>query len=307
LKLSILKPGDKVAITAPSGRVFEAELKENLDFLRSLGLHPVFGENLFQEYFEGYFYAGTPNQRAQDLQNTLDDDQIKAIWFARGGYGAVHLLDKINWTKFQRSPKWLIGYSDITAIHNHVNNWDIPSLHAITVKRLNTTYTQESYQSFEDALMKGKLMYEIPSHSFNKIGLAKGKLMGGNLSLLYSLVGSTSAIQGDDIILFLEDWNENWYHLDRMMMSLKRSGLLNRIKGLIVGSFTRMDVEEENPEFLANYDEVSYQIIHKFIESYSIPVCFQFPAGHTGDNRALIMGTQVELEVSNTTTRLEFI
>lgn len=296
-----------MAIIAPSGRVFESELKENLDFLRSLELHPVLGQNLFQEYFEGYFYAGTPQQRAEDLQNALDDDQVKAIWFARGGYGAVHLLDQINWTKFQKYPKWLIGYSDITAIHNHVNNWDIPSLHAITVKRLNTIYTPESFQSFEKALLKGDLSYEIPAHSLNKIGVAKGKLVGGNLSLLYSLVGSNSALQGDDLILFIEDWNENWYHLDRMMMSLKRSGLLARIKGLILGSFTRMDVEEENPEFLADYDEVSYQIIHKFIENYSIPVCFQFPAGHIGDNRALIMGTQVELEVSNTTTRLEFI
>jgi muramoyltetrapeptide carboxypeptidase len=307
LKLPNLKPGDKVAIIATSGRVFESELEENLQFLRSLELIPVFGKNLFQEYFEGYFYAGTPNQRLQDLQDALDNPDIKAIWCARGGYGAVHLLDELDWSAFQKTPKWIIGYSDITALHNHINNWNIPSLHAITVKRLNVSYTNESFSSLKSALIDGELSYDISAHAFNRIGNSQGKLVGGNLSLIYSLMGTPSELKGEDLILFIEDWNENWYHLDRMLMNLKRNGLLDRIKGLIVGSFTRMDTEEENENFLHDYDETSYQIIHKFMKDYSFPICFQFPAGHTGDNRALVLGNQVKLEVSENTTRLEFI
>lgn len=305
-KPKFLKPQDKVAIIAPSGRVFEKELQENLDFLNSIQLKAVLGENLFQDHYEGYHYAGTVEKRLNDFQSALDNDEIKAIWMARGGYGAVHLLDKINWDKFKQNPKWIIGYSDITAIHNHINNWDIPSLHAITVKRLNCEYTQESFKSFQKALFGEKLQYEISSHPLNKIGNVKGKLVGGNLSIIYSLSGSISAIDGKDKILFIEDWNENWYHLDRMMMNLKRSGLLGQIKGIIIGSFNRMDAKEENPNFHQSFDETSNQIIHKFIDELNIPVCFEFPAGHIGDNRALIFGNEVELDISNDKVTLDF-
>lgn len=307
MKFPVLQPKDKVAIIATSGRVLESELEENIGFLRSMELIPQFGENLFQDHFEGYHYAGTIDQRLSDLQAALDDDQIKAIWFARGGYGAVHLMDQIDWTSFQKNPKWLIGYSDLTVIHNHVNNWNIPTLHAITVKRLNVSYTIESFTSLKSILLEGILRHEIPSHPFNRWGNVKGKLVGGNLSLIYSLMGTPSEIQGENLILFLEDWNENWYHLDRMLMNLKRSGLLNRIKGLVIGSFTRMDTEDENPNFLSDYDETSYQLIHKFMEDLKIPMCFQFPAGHTGDNRALILGAEIELNITEKYTTLEYI
>lgn len=307
LKPAFLKPNDKIAIVAPSGRVFKQELKENIDFLTSLELVPVLGENLFADFYNGYHYAGTIQQRLQDFQFALDNEEIKAIWCARGGYGAVQLIDQLNWDKFLINPKWIIGYSDITAFHNHLNNWEIPTLHAITVKKLNLTYTDESFETFQKAIFGEKLYYEIPANTFNKTGNAHGKLVGGNLSIIYSLNGSLSALNGDNLILFMEDWNENWYHLDRMLMNLKRSGLLGKIKGLIVGSFTRMDIQEENPEFLAEYDSMSYQIIHQYMENYNIPVCFGFPAGHTGDNRALLMGTEVEFTVSENYVNLNFI
>lgn len=307
LKPAFLKPNDKIAIVAPSGRVFKQELKENIDFLTSLELVPVLSENLFADFYNGYHYAGTIQQRLQDFQFALDNEEIKAIWCARGGYGAVQLIDQLNWDKFLSHPKWIIGYSDITAFHNHLNNWDIPTLHAITVKKLNLTYTDESFETFQKAIFGEKLYYEIPGNTFNKTGNAQGKLVGGNLSIIYSLNGSLSALNGDNLILFMEDWNENWYHLDRMLMNLKRSGLLGKIKGLIVGSFTRMDIQEENPEFLAEYDSMSYQIIHQYMENYNIPVCFGFPAGHTGDNRALLMGTEVEFTVSENYVNLNFI
>lgn len=305
-KPDFLKPKDKVAIIAPSGRVFEKELQENLDFLHSLDLEIVQGKHLYKTHYDAYHYAGTIQERLKDFQWALDDEEIKAIWMARGGYGAVHLLDLINWEKFKQKPKWIIGYSDITAIHNHINNWDIASLHAITVKRLNCEYTIESFSSFRKALFGENLGYTIDPHPLNRLGNVKGKLVGGNLSLIYSLIGSQSSIQAENSILFVEDWNENWYHLNRMLMNLKRSGLLRQIKGLIVGSFTQMDVKSENPNFYDNFDEVSNQLIRKFIDEFDFPVCFNFPAGHIGDNRALILGQNVELNITNTQVTLDF-
>ncbi len=307
MKPDFLQAGDKVAIVAPSGRVFKEELQENLEFLKSLGLTPVFGNHLFEDYYNGYQYAGKKEQRLQDFQFALDNEEIKAIWCARGGYGAVQLLDKLNWDKFLQKPKWIIGYSDITAFHNHINNWGVPTLHAVTVKKLNLPYQNETFTTLKTALFGEKLTYQINAHPFNKSGTARGKLVGGNLSIIYSLTGSLSAIKGENLILFIEDWNENWYHLDRMMMNLKRSGLLDSIKGLVVGSFTRMDIENENPEFLSDYDSTSYEIIRQFMENYTIPVCYQFPAGHIGDNRALMMGTEVELNIYKANVNLEFI
>jgi muramoyltetrapeptide carboxypeptidase len=307
LKPEFLQKGDKIAILAPSGRVFKEELEESIDFLISLGLVPVLGRHLFEDFNRGYHFAGSIQQRKEDFQNAVDEEEFKAIWCARGGYGAVHLPDLLDWEKFLQKPKWIIGYSDITVFHNHLNNWDIATLHAVTLKKLNLKYNEESFNSLKQALFGEELRYEIPAHRFNKIGKSRGKLVGGNLSIIYSLNGSISSIQGENLILFIEDWNENWYHLDRMLMSLKRSGLLSKIKGLILGSFTRMDKESENPEFHSEYDSMSYQIIQELTQNYEIPTCYRFPAGHIGDNRALIMGSEVELIISEDKVNLKFI
>ncbi|MBA5628527.1 S66 peptidase family protein [Moheibacter lacus] len=306
MKPDFLLAGDHVAIIAPSGRVFKEELQENLAFLKSMELEPVLGNHLFEDYDNGYHYAGKIEDRLYDFQWAIDDEDIKAIWCARGGYGAVQLIDRLDWDRFIQNPKWLIGYSDITVFHNHLNNWEIPTIHGLTIKKLNTEYHPETFSTLQKALFGEKLKYEIPSHALNQIGNARGKLVGGNLSIIYSLMGSLSTIQGENLILFIEDWNENWYHLDRMMMNLKRSGLLKKIKGLIVGSFTKMDLENENPDFHTDYDPMSFQIIHQFMENYTIPICFGFPAGHIGDNRALILGTEVEFNISNEIVKLEF-
>lgn len=306
MKPKFLQTNAQIAIVAPSGRVFKEELDANLEFLKSLGYQAVFGKNLFESYFEGYYYAGTIEQRLADFQWALDNPDIQAIWCARGGYGAVHLLDQLDWTHFQQHPKWLIGYSDITALHNHINNLRIATIHGITIKRLNCDYTSESFDSLKKVLAGEKLNYQIPHHPYNRQGQASGRLVGGNLSLIYSLSGSRFAIQGEDIILFIEDWNENWYHLDRMMMNLKNSGLLHRIKGMLVGSFTQMDVKEENPKFYDEYDDWSYRIILKFMEDYKIPLGFGFPAGHIGDNRALTLGSSIKMEVNEQNLQIEF-
>lgn len=306
MKPEFLKPNDKIAIVAPSGRIFPEELEDGLNLLKSWELIPVLGKNVFQEFYNGYYFAGTNEQRISDFQKALDDDEIKAIWCARGGYGAVKLLDNLNWDKFNKNPKWIIGYSDITAIHNHVNNFGIESIHGITTKKLNTEYNQETFSTLKKAIFGEELKYEIQTNSFNKIGKAKGKLVGGNLSIIYSLGGSKSFIEGNDLILFIEDWNENWYHVDRMMMNLKRSGLLNKIKGLIVGSFTKMDVEAENPAFNSNFDNETYKVIQNIMNEFQVPTAYGFPAGHIGDNRALIFGREVSLEVNENSVNLNF-
>lgn len=306
LQPQILKPNDKVAVIAPSGRVFKEELEAGFKLIEAWQLKACSGKHLYKDYYFGYHYAGTIEERAEDLQSAIDNEEIKAIWMARGGYGAAQLLDRIDWSNFINHPKWLIGYSDITAIHNHLNKSGVQTIHGITVKRLDVPYTDETFESLRRVLFGEKLNYEIQTHPFNQNGTAEGQLVGGNLSLIYSLTGSVSEINGDNLILFIEDWNENWYHLDRMLLNLERSGLLGRIKGLIVGSFTRMDTEEENQGFRNDFDNVSYEIIHNFMKKYKIPVCYGFPAGHTGDNRALIMGAPVRLEVNQSNVKLEF-
>lgn len=306
VKPAPLIENDKIAIVSPSGRVFDFELAKNLELLKNFKYIPVLGKNIFEEFYEGYNYAGNYMQRSSDLQWALDNDEIKAIWFARGGYGAVQIVDEINWSKFKENPKWLIGYSDITTFHNHINNWDIASLHAVTMKRLNCNYTVESFETIEKVLRNEKLFYQIPSHPLNKLGHCSGKLVGGNLSIIYSLIGSESALKGENLILFLEDWNENWYHLNRMLMNLKRSGLMKRVNGVLLGSFTQMDISIENPEFHSEFDSVSYQIIRNFMEEFEIPLGFGFPAGHIGDNRALILGHEVEMVISSESLILDF-
>lgn len=306
MKPEFLKQNDKIAIVAPSGRISPEEIQEGLNLIKSWGLIPVLGKNLFEDYYNGYHFAGTDEQRISDFQEALDNDEIKAIWCARGGYGAVKLLDNLKWNKFLTNPKWIIGYSDITAIHNHVNNFEIQTIHGITTKKLNTEYNEETFLTLEKALLGQELNYEIPAHPFNQKGKVKGKLVGGNLSIIYSLAGSNSFINGENSILFIEDWNENWYHIDRMMMNLKRSGLLSQIKGVIAGSFTKMDIETENPEFHSNFDQTTYEVIQKIMNEFEIPIAYQFPAGHIGDNRALIFGSEVSLEVNENLVNLNF-
>lgn len=302
-----LSQGSKIAITAPAGRIFSDDLIFAINWAKERGWECVYSDEMFQQYDFGYFYAGTDEHRATQMQQYLDNENIDAIWFARGGYGSAKIIDLLDFTKFKQNPKWLIGYSDITVFHNHLNNLEIPTLHAVTAKQLNTQYTPESYSSLESVLKGEKLAYNLPSVQGNITGKATGKLVGGNLSIIYSLLGSESFIKGDDLILFIEDWQENWYHLDRMLTALKRAGLLSKIKGLIAGSFTKMDIKEENLEYDNQYDSLSNQIIHSFVKELSIPVAFNFPAGHTGDNRALIMGKQVELEVSKEQVKLHWL
>ncbi|MDO5655039.1 MAG: LD-carboxypeptidase [Flavobacteriaceae bacterium] len=301
-----LVPGSRIAIVAPAGRIYKHELEFALNWISVNSWEAVFSDELFREHNFGYFYAGKDEHRLKFVQQELNNPTIDAIWFARGGYGSVRLIDQLDFSQFIQKPKWIIGYSDITVFHNHLNNLGIPSLHAVTAKQLQLPYTPASYTELKRVLCGEKLNYTFPAGANDIEGQVEGTLVGGNLSMIYSQLGSSSSIQGENLILFIEDWQENWYHLDRMLMALKRSGLLSRIKGLIVGSFTKMDLREENPHYHSDFDEVSNQIILSFFENEGIPVMFGFPAGHIGDNRAMVFGSDVILNVDDEFVNLQW-
>lgn len=305
-----LKEGDKIAIVAPAKRMLNGELQEAIELIKSWKLIPVLGKNIYAEYDFGYRYAGTDEMRTEDFQWALDDYEIKAIWCARGGYGSVKIIDELNLMEFTKNPKWIIGYSDITVFHNHFNRLGFQTLHAVTAKKLaETIYHPDSYQSVYDVLFGKNIQYNIAHHIYNNVGEAEGELIGGNLSIVYSLLGSDSAIiNPSNKILFLEDWFENWYAVDRMLMNLKRNRILTQVKGVILGSFTHMDTEEENTEnFNNSYDPKTYDVIHQFTKELSVPVAFNFPAGHTGHNVAMKMGAKVQLKISSNSVNLHFI
>jgi len=306
---SYLVKGDKIAIVAPAKRMLEGELNEAIDLIKQWGFVPELGKNLYKVYDLGYLYAGTDEERTADFQWALNSPEIKAIWCARGGYGCVKIIDKLDFSLFKQNPKWIIGYSDITVFHNHLNSLGYQTIHGVTAKKLaNVEYHKDSYTSLYQTLIGEQLTYQIENHPYNLEGEVKGELIGGNLSMIYSLLGSASTLKPQNKILFLEEWFENWYAVDRMLMNLKRNGIFDQINGLILGSFTHMDTEDENGEnYNHPYDPKTYEVINEIVKDYNIPIAYQFPAGHTGHNLSLKMGSQVHLKVNSNSVTLSFI
>jgi muramoyltetrapeptide carboxypeptidase len=233
-----------------------------------------------------------------DFQTMMDNPNIKAIWCVRGGYGTVRMIDLLDFTKFKQSPKWVIGFSDVTVLHSHLNNLGFASIHGIMP--VSVKATEEAKESLRKALFGETLEYTVPCEPMNRYGSAKGELVGGNLSILYSLLGSTSAIDCTDKILFMEDLDEYLYHIDRMMMNLKRNGCLESLKGIIVGGMTKMH-DNEIP-----WGKNVLEIIDDVTKPYHIPVIYNFPAGHSADNHALILGKQITLEVNDLESKVIF-
>lgn len=291
-----LKKGDTVGILATARKIDLATLQPGIKLLESWGLKVVIGKSIGKEENQ---LAGPDWQRATDFQEMLDNPNIKAIWAAKGGYGTVRIVDRINFENFKKKPKWIIGFSDVTVMHSHINNMDIGTLHAIMAISAKTA-TPEAIESFRKALFGEKLEYHIPHHAFNKNGKATGELVGGNLSVLYSIQGSESAVDMKGKILFLEDLDEYLYHIDRMMMNLKRNGSLKGLKGIIIGGMTSMN----DNDIPWGYD--SFEIIQDIVKDLNIPVAYNFPAGHIKDNRALILGKTVTFEVNDKETVLKF-
>ncbi|MGQ0828015.1 MAG: S66 peptidase family protein [Bacteroidota bacterium] len=293
-KPAYLKKGDKIGIVATARKVSKQEMQPAIDIFKSWGLQVVLGKNLFKSDNQ---FSGTDEQRAADLQAMLDDTSIKAIISARGGYGTIRIIDKIDFNKFKKNPKWIIGYSDITVLHSHIHNMGIETIHA--TMPINFTKNKEATETLRKALFGEKLVYDIKSHPLNRKGEAKAELVGGNLSLLYALTGSISDSDTKGKFLFIEDLDEYLYHIDRMMQNLKRSGKLKHLKGLIVGGMTDM---KDNA---VPFGKTPEEIISDAVKEYKYPVCFNFPAGHVDRNLALIFGRQVKLNVRKD-TRLTF-
>jgi muramoyltetrapeptide carboxypeptidase len=283
-----LQKGDTVAIVSTARKNNVDNLKPTIDLLHCWGLEVVMGKTIGLEENQ---LAGTDQERAADLQVQLDNPNIKAIWCVRGGYGTVRIIDLLDFTKFKKSPKWIVGFSDVTVLHNHLNTMGYKSIHGImpiTVPRA----TKEAVESMRVSLFGEQLSYEIPSDAMNRYGTATGELVGGNLSILYSLFGSESAIDCRDKILFVEDLDEYLYHVDRMMMNLRRNGCLESIKGILVGAMSTMK-DNDIP-----WGKNALEIIDDVTKKYNIPIIFNFPAGHIRDNRALILGNTVTIDVN---------
>jgi muramoyltetrapeptide carboxypeptidase len=292
-----LKKGDTVALVCTARKFTPQEAQPAIELLESWGLKVKLGKTIGMDNFQ---LGGTDQERADDFQKMLDDDSVHAIWCARGGYGTVRIIDKIDFSSFLKNPKWILGFSDVTVLHSHIHNLGVATIHSIMP--FSVPKAEElAKETLRKALFGASLMYEIPNSDYNKKGNTKGVLVGGNLSILYSLLGSKSAINTENKILYIEDLDEYLYHIDRMMMNLKRNGYFDKISGIIVGGMT--DMHDNQIPFGMN----AQQIILDVTKEYNIPICFDFPAGHLPDNRALILGKEVLLEVNTQNTKLEFL
>ena len=291
-----LKAGDTVALVCTARKFFPEDAKPAIDLLESWGLNVKLGSTIGLDNFQ---LGGTDSERAADFQAQLEDENVKAIWCARGGYGTVRIIDSLDFSKFKKHPKWIMGFSDVTVLHSQLNVECVASLHSIMPFTVPTA-PEEVKDTLRKALFGETISYTIPSKSYDVNGTASGELVGGNISILYSLLGSKSAIDTKDKILFIEDLDEYLYHIDRMMYNLKRNGYFENVKGIIVGSMTDMH-DNEIP-----FGQNEVQIITEIAKENRIPIAFQFPAGHQKDNRTLILGQQVAFEVNEKEIKLKF-
>lgn len=293
---AFLQKNDTVAIVSTARKISLEEIQPAIDVLQSWGLKVIVGETIG---FEDNQFAGNDLQRTSDFQKMLNNPEIKAIWCARGGYGTVRIINQLDFSFFKSNPKWIVGYSDITVLHSHINNFGIETIHA-TMPLDVATNSKEALDSLKKCLFSNTISYEIDSAEINRTGTAMGELIGGNLSILYSLLGSESSINTTNKILFIEDLDEYLYHIDRMLMNLKRNNYFNNLMGLIVGGMNNM--HDNTIPFGKN----AYEIILECAAEYNFPIVFDFPAGHLNDNRALILGRKVNLEVNKNKTKLTF-
>jgi muramoyltetrapeptide carboxypeptidase len=295
-----LQKGSTIGITCPAGAVNSEEMQPMFAQLEAWGFNLKIGKTIGTSFNK---FSATDADRLADLQSLLDDDAIEAVFFGRGGYGVVRILDQIDFTQFKQKPKWLLGYSDITAFHSHLNNqMKISSIHA----HMGGGYKPNDFdalstQSIFDVITGKPIHYVIPAHAMNRVGVAKGELVGGNLALLSDLVGTDSDIHTQGKILFIEDIGEYKYNIDRMLWQLLRAGKLSHLAGLIVGGFTDT---QDNP---VPFGMTEYEIVWEKIKDFSYPVCFDFPVGHQARNMALKVGMQYQLAIENNQVVLEEI
>lgn len=285
---SALKKGDRIGIVAPAGFIAEEKIKYAVEIIEGWGFPVVPGDNVFARYNQ---FAGDDERRGQDLQIMLDDPDVKAVICARGGYGSIRTLKYLDFNKFLKNPKWIVGYSDITVFHSYLNHvLGVESLHAAMPVNFSDA-REAALDSLHESLTGNFPSYKLSPNLLNREGDSRGVLVGGNLSILYSLRGTYLDIDTKDKILFIEDIGEELYHLDRIMMNMKVGGVLENLKGLIVGGFTNMKAGDPC------FGQTANEIIRSFVDDYDYPVVFDFPAGHISDNRALLMGHPLSLNV----------
>ena len=292
-----LKKGDQIAIISPAGSVEEKQLEKGLEMIKQKGFEPVLGQHLFTKFSNGYNYAGTEKERISDLNWAFNNEDISAVWASRGGYGCQHLLRHLQLSKFKKNPKWYIGYSDNTVIQSFLLKNNFASIHGQTIKTSSFGVTEESYDLIFDILTGEKPDYTIDSNSLNKNGQVEGQLVGGNLALIYALLGTPYSFNFKDKILFIEDIGESYYSLDRMMMSLELAGVFRKISGLIIGGMTNMGDEKDNKNYEESFDDFAYQLIADRLKKYDFPTLFGFPNGHIFHNKPLIIGAEITLNV----------
>lgn len=294
-----LKKGDTIGLVCPAGYMPVEKVQTCLDVLQEWGYRVKIGKTVGGE--SATYFSGTDEERLTDFQQMLDDDAIKAVLCARGGYGTGRIIDKIDFAKFRKHPKWIVGYSDVTVLHSHIySHFYISTLHAPMAGAFNDDgFKNEFIRSLKNALEGKKLKYKCEVHDYNRKGEAVGELVGGNLALLAHLVGTDSDIKTRGKILFLEDVGEQLYNIDRMLHQLKRSGKLARLAGLIFGGFTESK-DTERP-----FGNSIHEILRDIVKEFDYPVCYDFPVSHTNRNYALKIGVGYKLKVGKSKVTLE--
>jgi muramoyltetrapeptide carboxypeptidase len=306
LKPPYLKPGDTIGISSPAGYITIEEIQPAVQQIKNWGFNIKIGNSIGKKYFN---FGGTDDERLKDFQAMLDDASLKAIMCARGGYGIVRIIDKLDFTRFVKYPKWIIGFSDVTILHGHLNkHFGIASIHAKMCNSFPKDWSKaeeiqkQTIISIKDALSGVPVRYPIFPSECNKPGAAEGVLIGGNLKLIESMSGTDSDIDTNGKILFVEDTGEYLYSIDRMFYNLKRTGKLAGLRGLIIGGF-KIKADDPGEEFGIVLEDI---ILDK-IKEYNYPVCFNFPVGHQKNNFALKCGTKYRLNINSSTCTLEEI
>lgn len=292
-----LQLGDTIGIVSTARKIIPEELEPAIAIIEKWGLTAKLGRSIGAEANQ---FAGDDTIRASDFQQMMDDSSVKAIWCARGGYGTVRIIDMLDFSEFVKSPKWIIGYSDITVLHSHLHTLGIKSIHAQMPLEIEKK-SEATQVSLKKVLFENPYSIEYKTKNpLNRVGTANSVLVGGNLSVLYSLCGSKSALNTDGKILFIEDLDEYLYHVDRMIQNLKRNGLFQNISGLIVGGMS--DMNDNTVPFGRTAEEIIFDVVSE----YNVPVCFNFPAGHVKTNYALMLGHEVSLDIHESGVRLTF-
>lgn len=295
-----LKRGDKVGVISPAGRVSKAGIEKGIDIFKSWGLDIVIGSHVFDEYS---YLSSSDDNRFSDLQNMIDDNSIQAIIASRGGYGCVRLLDRLNIENLKIHPKWIVGFSDITVLHSFLNSHNIPSIHGMMLNSPDQKRkpSDKDVLTMYDALFGILSTYSFPTDINNRNGIAEGKLFGGNLSVLCSMLNSPYSVNAEGKILVIEDIDEYYYQIDRMLQQLKYSGVLSKIKGLIIGGMTNIK------DTTISFNKTIYEMVYDAVGNHNYPICFNAPIGHIEqDNHALYFGIDAKLEISNKHVSLRY-